>query len=1036
MPSWTKEQSQAINDRGHNIIVSAGAGSGKTAVLSERVITNLKRGMHINEMLLLTFTKAASGEMRERIRKKIKKEESLKEELDLIDTAYITTFDSFALSIVKKYHYLLNLSKDIKIIDNETITLKKIELLNNIIDSYYEKEDKDFIDLINTFCIKDDEEIRKSILDISNKLDMLSNKEKYLDLYIDKYYNELFIDENVTKYINLIKEKVLEIKNELNNLSYYVDNKYYDKINESLYNLLNTNTYEEIKQNLNIKLPILKTDYNEAKIIKENISNLIKEIKSLTTYENETELKQSIIKTKPYVQAIINIIKDFTKEVKKYKKEYNIYEFTDISIMAINIVKNNEEIKEELKNHFKEIMIDEYQDTSDLQEEFISLIENNNVYMVGDIKQSIYRFRNANPIIFKTKYDKYTKHIDGEKIDLNKNFRSRQEVLENINLIFNMIMDDEIGGADYIKQHQMIFGNNTYNNEGKTEQNNNFEIYKYSSDTIPLFDKNEIEAFIIANDIKKKIESNYKIFDKDELVIRNITYNDFVILMDRTTDFNLYKKIFEYLNIPLTLYKDETMNNDIDILTIKNVINLIIKIKKKEYDKKFKYLYISVLRSFLFNIDDDLIFDIVTNNKFYNDELFKKCKKISKNLDNISIKELLEEIIKEFDYYNKIITIGNIQNSIIKLDKLLEMSDNLSNLNYTIENFGNYLQEIIDNEMDIKYNLNNNKGNSVKIMTIHKSKGLEYHICYYSGLYKTFNISDLKQRFMYDKTYGIITPYFDEGISEIIYKPLIKANYIKEEVSEKIRLFYVALTRAKEKMILLLPSKDNNIGAKINNVVENNIRIKYKSFQDIMYSVEGALTGYIKLEDINKLNITKDYNLIKETNYKKNIETNNEIIEVKELNINNNIIEKQTFSKKLNTLIDKKTAKNIELGLKLHEILEYTDLKQVDINNKETNEIIKNLLNQDIMKNIKEANIYHEYEFIEQNNNNKSHGIIDLMCEYKDYIDIIDYKLQNIEDDNYIKQLKGYKDYIERVTNKKTNIYLYSILNNKIKIIQ
>ena len=126
MPSWTKEQSQAINDRGHNIIVSAGAGSGKTAVLSERVITNLKRGMHINEMLLLTFTKAASGEMRERIRKKIKKEESLKEELDLIDTAYITTFDSFALSIVKKYHYLLNLSKDIKIIDNETITLNKI----------------------------------------------------------------------------------------------------------------------------------------------------------------------------------------------------------------------------------------------------------------------------------------------------------------------------------------------------------------------------------------------------------------------------------------------------------------------------------------------------------------------------------------------------------------------------------------------------------------------------------------------------------------------------------------------------------------------------------------------------------------------------------------------------------------------------------------------------------------------------------------------------------------------------------------------
>ena len=210
-------------------------------------------------------------------------------------------------------------------------------------------------------------------------------------------------------------------------------------------------------------------------------------------------------------------------------------------------------------------MIDEYQDTNDIQENFISMIENNNVYMVGDIKQSIYRFRNANPYIFKNKYDSYADNDGGLKIDLVKNFRSREEVLDNINEIFNYIMDNDIGGAEYHESHEMVFGNNSYIEEGKTEQEYNMEILEYHYDKDSKYTKEEIEIFTIADDIINKISNKFKVFDKDEKLLRDITYNDFVILMDRTTDFDLYKKIFEYKGIPLTLYKDDKLNNSYDI---------------------------------------------------------------------------------------------------------------------------------------------------------------------------------------------------------------------------------------------------------------------------------------------------------------------------------------------------------------------------------------------------------------------------------------------------------------------------------------
>lgn len=1030
---WTDEQWNAIYDKGHNIIVSAGAGSGKTAVLSERVIENLKSGMSIKEVLLLTFTKAASLEMKTRIRNKIKKNPSLSKELSLIDEAYITTFDSFALSIVKKYHYILNISPNVSIIDGSLIRIKKKEILTNIFDKYYENRNEKFLKLISDFCIKDDKEIFESILSIYSKIDLKYNKNEYLDNYINEYFNINRINNDIKDYEKLLMSKFEELDYLIEDMSYYTDSDYITNLRLSVSNLMHSKTYDEIVSNLSVEIPRLpKCSTDEVKEKKELINDVIKNIKSLCTYKNREEIMSSILSTKDYKEVIIDILKEFDKYVMSYKYENDIYEFTDIANLAIKLVKENVSVKEELKSSFKEIMIDEYQDTNDLQEILINLISDNNVYMVGDIKQSIYRFRNANPDIFKEKYNKYSNHIGGEKIDLNKNFRSREEVLNNINLLFNKVMDESIGGADYIKSHQMIFGNKSYINKGKTLQNYDFELYSYMYDKKSEYSKEEIEAFIIAKDILSKVKGNYQIFDKDTSVLRNAEYSDFVILMDRTTNFDLYKKIFLYLGIPLELYKDETMNEDTDIIVLNNLIKFTIKLDTGVYDKELEYLFTSVMRSFLCESPDDEIFDTIKNKTILTSSLANKVRKIK--LNNKSSYEIINDLINEFDFYNKLITIGNESASSVKLNSILSNAKTTSSIGYDINSFSEYLDNVIKEKIDIKYTIHSGVSNSVKIMTIHKSKGLEFPICYFSGLYKPFNISDIKEKFTYSNKYGIITPYFDEGVAETIYKHLLKNDYLKEEISEKIRLFYVALTRAKEKMILVMPYEEI-VNGKESDLVSSVVRSKYKSLLDIVSSTLVSLTKYVTVIDYNKSGISKDYSLLIKKDFKSGIEKSSEVLNVSELLVENETLTDKHYSKENNKLITNDIKKNIEFGKYVHEVLEYFDLKKKDYSYIK-DEFIKNKIisfsNLPIFDNVNEANIFHEYEFIYTLNNTKYHGVIDLMLEYPSHIDIIDYKLSDVTDINYISQLNGYKEYISSITKKPVNVYLYSIINEKI----
>ena len=1020
MPSWTKEQLSAIETTGSNIIVSAGAGSGKTAVLSERVIHHLKKGIKINELLILTFTNAAAGEMKDRIRSKISENPDLKDNLDLLESSYITTFDSFCLSLVKKYSYVLNISPSLSIVDDSFISIYKEKLLDEIFDEYYQKKDENFCKLIDDFCVKNDKDLKKEILHIISLLDLKVDKDTFLEEYIQTFFNDTYIDSLIKKYLDLIYEEIKNIEINICLISECGFNDFADDLSLKFDKLIKSKTYDDLKKNSEVGTIRLPKDSEEIKGFKNNITISLSKIKDYLRFENIDEIYESFSISKGYIKVIIEIIKEFNKKITKYKHENDLYEFTDIEFMAITLLKDNEDIQNELRSFYKEIMIDEYQDTNDIQEKFVSLIENNNVYMVGDIKQSIYGFRNANPIIFKNKYDKYAKGDGGIKIDLLKNFRSRSNVINAINEIFNLIMDDDFGGANYEKDHQMIYGNHSYDLESKN-QNYNLEILSYDKDG--YFSNEEIESFLIARDIENKIKNGYEVIDKKTGNLRKARYSDFCIIMDRGSAFDLYKKVFEYKHLPLNIYEDRKLTTEVDVLLVKNIYTLILKIKDRVFDTDFKYAFVSVSRSFLFELSDNDILKIINNQSYDETDAYQKCEEISNKIETLNAYDILKMILKNFDFYEKIIKLGNVEEILIRVDNLLKMASSLSNIGYNYEMFYEYLCEMIESNYEIKYKDNSSTSDSIKLMNIHKSKGLEFSVCYFPGFYKTFNKSDIKERFTFDNGYGIITPFFKEGIGNLITKDLLIDKYLVDDISEKIRLLYVALTRAKEKMIIVSPLSDE-VKITVKGLVDPIIRKRYSSFLDILKSISGNLDKYVNNVDLKEVGITKNY-LKKETKDLEKLASDEQIV-FKKIDIPNNLKEDKQASKKINELISKEEMEKLKYGTKIHEAFEMINFFDYpkDFPYQKELESLKEKLN--ITSNTK---IYKEYEFIDDD----VHGIIDLLLIEDDLIKIVDYKLKNISDTDYEKQLGIYKDYLKKMFAKEIRCYLYSIMTGEIK---
>ena len=771
--------------------------------------------------------------------------------------------------------------------------------------------DSEFDKLINDFCLKEDDNLKKDIIELSSKLDLQIDKEKFISEYFDRYTSDEFLNNKVERYVNIIREKIIELDKIYQEFTGYISSNLVNKFDnyfECLFKGVNYEDYHLFKSMSSVKF----IGVDEAGLeLKDKLKDKIEEIKNLLRFDSVSQIKETIKDTFGYTKILLEIIKQMDLEVANYKDKYGVYEFNDIAHMAIKIVQNNKNIREEVADYFNEIMVDEYQDTSSIQEVFVNLISHNNVYMVGDIKQSIYRFRNANPYIFQDKYNRYSKNDGGMKIDLLKNFRSRKETLDNINEIFNLIMDDEIGNAEYLKEHNMIYGNTAYDLED-TGVNNKLEIYDYDKTINLEYTDYEKELFIVSEDINKKISDGYKVFDKKSGKLRNIRYSDICIITDRNKYLDKYKKILEYKGIPSVIYMDMILTNDLRIKVIKNLISLVDYVNRGVFDNKFRYLFTSVARSFLFEYDDDVIYKLINDKKMLDDQIVLKCKKINTSEPLVRV---INDIFLEFNVYEKLTNLYNISEDLVRISNLVSIADNLSNLGYGLGDFSNYLDEVIEKGLLVKYSVNTSNQDAVKIMNIHKSKGLEFSLCYFTGMGNKFTIKELNEKVLFNDDLGIVLPYFNNDESKLndtILKDIYKHDFFREEVSEKIRLFYVALTRCREKMIIVCSLDKDRIG--YNKMVSALERIKYRSFLDILNSIS-VIDKYVVPKEAE---YTHDYDLIM-TKDLTSLGEPTEIIKKKEIDILYKPIEKLHFSKENNKILDIDTIKTMEYGTKIHE---------------------------------------------------------------------------------------------------------------------
>lgn len=1001
---YTDEQLEAITIPVYNTMISAGAGSGKTKVLTQRLFNHLANNIDVDRLLVLTFTNAAAAEMKQRVIKLLVEDNSLdpdlkKAQLNKIDSAYIMTFDAYSLFLVKKYHQLLNVDKDIDIADSNIINGITDKFLDEIFEQQYVSNDI-FKDIISKYCVKDDDVVKGFVKSLNKKLDLIYDRDSFITKYNNTFFSDNYLNNELDSYTSLLLQKLKQVDVLLNEISDLDDINRYFTCWEGINNL---NSYEEVRSyvaNISAVRKKNKEEYDEdALILKDKIKDIIKEINELTKYD-KTTLFNDVLINKDYVNCLLDLAEELNRRINVYKKENNFYDFIDIAKLAIEVVDNNDDIRESLKNNFYEILIDEYQDTSDIQELLISKISNNNVYVVGDIKQSIYRFRYANPDIFKKKYEDYSKGVGGKKIDLTNNFRSRFEVLRDINLFFNKTMSSSVGGADYVNGHQLVAGNLSYLKDDKYA----CEILSYEKQK--GLDSAYIEAQLIADDIKQKVHT-FQL--KDHLC----DYRDITILVDRSSKFDVFKEVLTANNIPTFIETEEKMSES-DLLTvIRSIFKLLV-----NYDK---HAYISLERSFLCETSDENIFNNIKNNIVFDSPTYIKINNIKTNIDTKTISNILDEIMDSFDVYSKLVKIKDVHASNVKIDHLYQLANNLNNLGYTYKDFNDYLVDVFDREDDIKFRIGSEVENAVRITNYHKSKGLEYNVVYYPCLSYSFNQQDKKGDFLFDKNHGIIMPAFinNRGLRDTFIKELYKYNYDLEDIGEKIRLFYVALTRAKEKMIII-----NSFDEKIDPVdypLDDMTKASIKNYSSMLTYIMNDLSDFIINKDIPEIlenTSTKDiFTTLKKSN-KLVLKPNIEVIPQE--------VTTSHFSKSAG-LITKDVLDKMELGTKIHYYLEMLDFKNPDysyVDNKYINKI-QAFINSPLLENIQQAKIFKEYEFMDDG----KHGFIDLLLEYEDKIVIIDYKTKTIDDVHYDEQLNGYRTYVESLSSKPVYCFLYSIID-------
>lgn len=950
---WTNEQLQAIQEKDSNILVAAAAGSGKTAVLVERIIHKIiDEQMDIDKILVVTFTNAAASEMRERILEAIYKklEENpenihLQRQIILLNKASICTIHSFCLDVIHNHFYEIDLPSNFKIADTAEIDLLKQEVLDDLFEQKYTENDKDFIELLENYTnYRGDEALQELVLKIykfiqsspfplkwlQEKLELLKIEDKDISQTI---WGKLIIQ----AVEDDIQESIMQLETVKSKMALYPEmTKFYQKICEDLIiikDLQNYNSWDELYiklLNFNFsKWPVDKKVTNDlkedSKEIRDKVKKHIKEkTAKLLSCPQEQAVKDLKIIT-PILEKLANLVTEFTKNFAEKKKEKNCIDFNDIEHFALKILldenNNPTEVAKKYKEKFEEIAIDEYQDSNLVQEAILtSISKGNNIFMVGDVKQSIYKFRQARPELFLQKYDEYKNkeektQEDNLKIQLFRNFRSRQNILNITNLVFESIMSKELGDINYNENEYLNYGasypepEEIKNYAGIAE----LDIIDLKEDeSITAFEGEEdeeeqerveddvLEAKFVANKIQELLNSDYMVFDK-KLGYRKIRPKDIVILLRATSNLSpIYEKEISDLELPVFSDTSGTYLDTVEIQTILSVLKII--------DNPLQDIpLVVVLRSSICNFtDNDLITIRLTdrNCNFYEaliktrlicdgdlknkiESFLEKLEKWKSISQYMPLDEFIWQIYLDTGYYQYVGLLPNGAMRQANLKTLFEKAKQYEKASFKgLFNFIQFIDKLKKQNGDLaSAKLIGENEDVIRIMSIHKSKGLEFPVVFLCNSHKKFNMQDLNDIILLHQDIGF-GPTIMDTTKKIKYssiaKDAIKLKMKQETLSEEQRILYVALTRAKEKLYITGRSKDFTKYVQDKNKVlemyeSENIKLDAKLMKKANSYLDWIMYVYLfnqgrtitlkgeqyKLSDIITLNVSNKKDLLK-----------------------------------------------------------------------------------------------------------------------------------------------------------------------------
>lgn len=910
---WTKEQKSAIYTKDCNLLVAAAAGAGKTAVLVQRIIERImdKENLtDIDRLLVVTFTNAAASEMKERIGEAISKEldknpdsKILQRQLTLLNKANITTIHSFCLSVMRNNFHLIDIDPNFRVGDETETLLLKGEILEELFDYMYEIEDEDkkaiFLELIQSYGGKDDRRVLNMVEELYNFSQSLPWPENWLlenaeifnvddnfDFNDTLWASELINDIKVElKGLKIKMEKSIDIANSNEGLEHYLPILKEDIV--MLDDILNSDNWNEIRDIiLNVKfsaLPRKKIPEDLVEIkesildVRTNVKEKISKIKE-DIFLGSENIGQNFKKLYPRIKCLTELVIEFTKRYREKKREKNIVDFNDIEHYTLEILTDYDEkgnsmpssVAIEYRKKFAEILVDEYQDSNLVQEVILSSVSRQqnikleeeklttpNMFMVGDVKQSIYRFRQAKPELFLHKYNTYLLEEGSlnRKIKLFKNFRSREGIIDGVNYIFTQIMSKTIGeleyddgeklnlGADYkapeedinyagpIEIHIMEKLNKD-NEDILFEEDNNGVLY--DSEERP--DNIQLEANMVGKVIKKLMddENPYMVLDKRTNEYRKLQFRDIVILMRATSQM---APIFmeELNNKGIPVFAD-TSSGYFETTEIRTILSLLQIIDNPRQDISL----LAVLRSPIFSFTPEDIIDIRLVNretsiyealkKINDDDLCtedekKYVKSLNQDLKNrienfltrlldwrerslhMSIDQFIWRLYTDTGYYGYVGAMpGGIQRQ-ANLRVLFERAKQYEKTSYRgLFNFISFINKLRNSSGDMgSAKILGENEDVVRIMSIHKSKGLEFPVVILSGVGKNFNLQDMRKSMLFHHQLGLGPDYVDleKRITyPTIIKEIIKRKIKLETLSEEMRILYVAFTRAKEKLII------------------------------------------------------------------------------------------------------------------------------------------------------------------------------------------------------------------------------------------